>query len=309
MTIPSMSDRRHPLLRQFSDELTHLAQRVVRSTATVTGQIRDLSEAGGSAWLYDAEHLVTNNHVVGDLVGPIRVQFADAAESLALVVGSDPLTDLAVLRVDRQVVEPLQLSDQQPRLGELCLAVGSPLGEFPESISIGIVSGLKRSIPTSIGRAIYDVIQTDCTINPGNSGGPLVNVDGKVIGVNTMSVADADNINFAISADVVADIVGELLTHGTIERASLGISVALRQVPGLPEGEGLVVTAVRSDAAGPLERGDVLLRLGSRPLSNQHDLLRALRRDTANRKIEVRVWRDGRELSLMCLPRSHRKAP
>lgn len=303
-----MSNYEKSLLHQFSDEIAGLAQRVVRSTATVTGQVRDLTEASGSAWLYDAEHLVTNNHVVGDLVGPIRVRFATAAETQALVVGSDPLTDLAVLRVDHQTMEPLQLSDQQPQLGELCLAVGSPLGEFPESISIGIVSGLKRSIPTSNGRAVYDVIQTDCAINPGNSGGPLVDVTGNVIGVNTMGIAEADNINFAISADVVADIVGELLTHGHVERASLGVGVALRQVPDLPGSEGLLVTAVRSNVAGPLERGDVLLRLGDRPLRNQHDLLRALRRDTANRKVEVLVWRAGREVSIECLPRSQQPA-
>ncbi|AEF34605.1 serine protease PepA [Mycolicibacter sinensis] len=302
-----MSNHGHRLLRQLSDEIADLAQRVVRSTATVTGQTRELSEASGSAWLYDHEHLVTNNHVVGDLVDPIRVRFAGAPETQALVVGSDPLTDLAVLRVDRQNLEPLRLSAEPPQLGELCLAVGSPLGEFPESISFGIVSGLKRSIPTADGRSVYDVIQTDCAINPGNSGGPLVNVDGHVIGVNTMGIADADNINFAISADVVSDIVGELLAHGTIERATLGVGVALRQVAGLPSGEGLLVTAVRHNVAGPLERGDVLLRLGDRPLRNQHDLLRALRRDVANRKVELLVWRGGEELSLECLPRSRRK--
>lgn len=303
-----MFDHNHPLLRQLSNEIARLAQRVVQSTATVTGQIRDLSEASGSAWLYDAEHLVTNNHVVSDLVDPIRVRFANGPETRALVVGRDPQTDLAVLRVDPQTREPLRLSDQPPKLGELCMAVGSPLGEFPESISFGIVSGLKRSIPTTDGRAVYDVIQTDCAINPGNSGGPLVNVDGAVIGINTMGITDADNISFAISADVATDIVGELLTHGTVERATLGIGVALRKVPGLPSEEGLLVTAVRGNAAGPLECGDVLLRLGDRPLRNQHDLQRALRRDVANRKVEVRVWRGGTELSIECLPRSRRDA-
>ncbi|WP_396908638.1 S1C family serine protease [Mycolicibacterium sp.] len=292
------------LLRQFSDEIAELAARVAASTATVTGLTRDFDQPSGSAWLYDDEHLVTNNHVVEDLVDPIEVRFPEEPATRALVVGRDPLTDLAVLRVDRTAIAPLRLAERPARLGELCLAVGSPLGEFPASISIGIVSGLKRSLPTPDLSAIFDVIQTDCAINPGNSGGPLVDVDGCVIGVNTAGVSEADGIGFAIPAETVADIVPELLSHGSIQRASLGIGVALRKVDGSAAGEALVVTSVSEKAAGPLLRGDVLLAIGDRPVHSQNELLRALRRRVANRKIQVLVWREGQEVSVECLPRS-----
>ncbi len=182
-----------------------------------------------------------------------------------------------MLRIDPTTVTPLTVSGEPARLGELCFAFGSPLGEFPESISIGIVSGLKRSLPTADRRAIFDVIQTDCAINPGNSGGPLVYVDGQVIGVNTAGIDEADGIGFAVPAETV-NIVGELLSHGAIERASLGVGVALRHAAEVPDGKGLVVTSLRDDVAGPLERGDVILSVEDRDVRNQNDLLRALRR-------------------------------
>ena len=224
----------------------------------------------------------------------------------ALVIGRDALTDLAVLRVDPQSVDPLPLSPQGARLGELCFAFGSPLGEFPESISVGIVSGLKRSLPTGDRRAIFDVIQTDAAINPGNSGGPLVNVDGLVIGVNTAGIEGADGISFAIPAETVIEVAHELITYGAVERASLGVSVARRVVDGAPDHYAVVVTAVRARPAGPFQRGDAVLGVGNREIRTQNDLLRALRRDVADRKLNVVVLRDGHEVSLECLPRGVR---
>uniref|UniRef100_UPI000B004BFD S1C family serine protease n=2 Tax=Mycolicibacterium mucogenicum TaxID=56689 RepID=UPI000B004BFD len=141
--------------------------------------------------------IAPNDHVITDLVDPIEAQFPDTRPVTALVVGRDPLTDLAVLRIDPQDIAPLTICGHGARLGELCFAFGSPLGAFPESLSIGIVSGLKRSLPTGDRQSIFDVIQTDAAINPGNSGGPLVNVDGRVIGVNTAGIDGADGIGFA----------------------------------------------------------------------------------------------------------------
>lgn len=295
------------LLRQFSDEIVTLAERVVQSTALVTGQTSDFEEVSGSAWLYDAEHLITNHHVVEDLVDPIYVQLPGGAPTQAWVIGSDPLTDLAVLRTDPQSSLPLPISDQGARLGELCFAFGSPLGRYPESLSIGIVSGLKRSIPTGDRQAIFDVIQTDAAINPGNSGGPLVNTDGLVIGVNTQIDIEAKwGIGFAVPAETIAEVARELLTSGSVERASLGVTVARKSVKGTPTGHALVITALRNNPAGPLREGDVLLAIGGREIATQNDLLRALRRDVANRRIQVVVLRDGKEVSVECLPWSLR---
>lgn len=303
----SMSDYvSHGMLRQFSSELIDLAERIVSSTAIVTGQTDDFDEASGSAWLYDPEHLVTNDHVIRDFVEPIYAQLPGSPIVQAIAIGRDPLTDLAVLRIDPQTASPLPIARHGARLGELCFAFGSPLGEFPESISIGIVSGLERSLPTGDRQAIFDVIQTDAAINPGNSGGPLVNVEGEVIGVNTAGITGADGIGFAVPAYTVAEVVYELITYGAVERASLGVSVARRSVERAPGGQALVVTSVRESSAGPFEPGDAILAVGDREIRSQNDLLRALRRDVANRKVDVVVLRDDHEVSIECRPRSMR---
>ncbi|WP_231745048.1 trypsin-like peptidase domain-containing protein [Mycobacterium sp. IS-1590] len=302
----SMFNTSARLLRQFSDEITELCERVVRSTAIVKGQTHDFEEGSGSAFICDVEHLVTNNHVVENLDDPIYVQLPGEKQTEARIVGRDPLTDLAVLRVDPQTAEPLKISPDGARLGELCFAFGSPLGEFPESISLGIVSGLKRSLPTGDKQAIFDVIQTDAAINPGNSGGPLVNVDGLVIGVNTAAIPEADGIGFAIPAETVAEVAHELITYGAVERASLGVSVARRAVDRAPGGHALVVTSVRDNSAGPFEPGDAIVAVGDREIRSQNDLLRALRRDVANRKVNVAVLRGEYEVSIECRPRSVR---
>lgn len=295
------------LLRQFSDEIVALAEQIVQSTATVTGQTSDFRESSGSAWLYDAEHLVTNNHVVEDLVDPVHVQLPGGTPTQAWVIGMDPLTDLAVLRTDPQAAPPLRVSQEGAKLGELCFAFGCPLGRYPESISIGIVSGLKRSISAGDGQSIFDVIQTDAAINPGNSGGPLVNSDGLVIGVNTQIDVEAKwGIGFAVPAETVSEVASELITYGSVERASLGVTVSRRSVSGTQAGHALVITALRANPAGPLREGDVLMTVGDRKIATQNDLLRALRRDVANRRIQVVVKRDGQEVSIECLPRSVR---
>jgi len=300
----SRSDGQPGLLAALSEEITQLVTHVVRSTAIVAGQTKDFGEATGSAWLYQPEYLVTNNHVVCDLVAPIWVRMADQQDLPATLVGRDPMTDLAVLQVPKQEdAPPLKLRSTAARLGELCFALGSPLGEYPESVSIGIVSGLRRRLPVTDSTAIFDVIQTDCAINPGNSGGPLVSAIGEVLGVNTAARRSAEGIGFAVPAETVADIAPELIAHGAIERASLGISVVPRVVDaGAPSRERLVVTAVRNSSAGPFQVGDVLLQIGPHEVKDQQDLLRLLRRDLVNQKVPVRVSRDGKPVAIEVVP-------
>ena len=301
-----MRSRSNPppsLLVALNEEIVALTSNIVDSTAIVSGQTRDFAQGSGSAWLIDPAHLITNNHVVENLVEPIWVRFPDRKEVPASVVGQDRLTDLAVLRTQPHGNRPLPLRQHPPRLGELCFAFGSPLGQFPESVSQGIVSGLKRSLPAAEGRAIFDVIQTDCSINPGNSGGPLVGIDGHVIGVNTAIRKDATGIGFAVPAETVADIVPELLTYGNIERATLGVSVASRRLDDDPYGvPRLVVVAARDNAAGAFQRGDLLLRIAGYGVQSIPDLTRILRRNMIGARIPVTVWRSGAESTVDCVP-------
>jgi serine protease Do len=293
---------RDSLLSTLSEEVVALAAAVVPATAIVTGQTRDFTESSGSAWLYDSQHLVTNHHVVDGLMKPAWVRFPGSRETEAKVVGTDALTDLALLQVTGQSARPFGIRQSPAQLGELCFALGSPLGQFPESMSFGIVSGLKRSLPTSGTWSIYDVIQTDCAINPGNSGGPLVSIDGQVLGVNTAIAKGAEGIGFAVPADTVADIIPELLTHGSVDRVSLGISVKSRPDREWDNADCLVVTAVNSPGAVAFMKGDVLLTVGPHEVRSSQDLIRILRRDMVNRRVAVSVRRDGRREALECMP-------
>lgn len=291
------------LLGSMNEEIVALVDQTVQSTAIVTGQTRDFNEGSGSAWLLSSSYLVTNNHVVEHMVEPIWVRMPNQDEIRATLVGRDELTDLAVLRIPENHVTPLELRQSPPRLGEICLAFGSPLGVFPESVSLGIVSGLSRSLPATGGRAIHDVIQTDCAINPGNSGGPLVGVDGRVIGVNTAIRNDAAGIGFAVPADTISLIVPELIQHGGIERASVGVSVANRKLQGDRAGvQRIVVTGTRSNTAGDLRRGDVLLAIGGFGVRKYSDITRILGRDMIGANVSVMVWRDGAEVEVLCVP-------
>lgn len=303
----SSSDVTRPVLAALNTEITDLVARVTQSTGTVIGHTKAFGETSGSGWLYSSEYLVTNSHVIEDLIEPVFVELSNRRLK-AEVVGHDPMTDLAVLRIVESNRDPaLDLRVGLPALGELCFAFGNPLGEFPESVSIGVVSGLMRTLPLPEGHAIHDVIQTDCAINLGNSGGPLVGVDGRVIGVNTAKRGEADNIGFAVPADTVTDIVPELIKHGSIAHASLDVGVAERIV-AIDDGESghLVVTRVRASSAGPFQVGDVLLIVNDQEVRRPQDLRRVLRRNLVNQKVPVCIWRNGQRMWINCVPVSLR---
>ena len=289
------------LLQGLSDELIALASWVVPSTVIVTGQTKDFDQASGSAWLYDEGHLVTNHHVVEHLE-VVFVRFPGLRQERAELVGADPLTDLAVLRVVGVGGRPLRMRELPARLGELCFAFGSPLGQYPESMSAGIVSGLRRRLHRP-GRGIEDVLQIDAAINPGNSGGPLVDASGQVIGVNTAGHDNADNIGFAVPAATVALVAPELIEHGSVERASLGVSVVTRTVERDGQREQrLAVSNLRAECSGPFQVDDHILRVAGREVGSRGDLFAALRRELIEQDTEVEVWRDGRVTVVRCQP-------
>jgi S1-C subfamily serine protease len=298
------------ILSELSNGLAELVAQVLPSTGIVTGRARDFSASAGSAWMFDAELLVTNHHVVADLQPPIHVRLPHHPVLPATLVGTDPVTDLAVLRIASDVAPPLLTRATEPRLGELCLTFGSPLGEYPESVSLGVVSGVHRSTAGPGGRPIEDMIQTDAAINAGNSGGPLIGVDGRLIGVNDCIRSDAQNIGFAIPAASVADTVPEIVEHGTVVRASLGISVATKLVErGGRQVELLAVTSVRATHNGDLRQGDVLLALNGSDIQRRADLLRLLRRDLVGTAVEAQILRDGKVARSRVVPSAMKPPP
>jgi serine protease Do len=279
-------------LQAFNEELTDLIRRVLPSTVTIEGFSQDLSQdSQGSGWVYAPEIVVTNHHVIEGLANPVMVTPVGSGGIKGEVIGCDPGNDIAVVRAPGLLSKPLLMKTDSPELGEICLAIGSP-HSFRESASFGIVSGLSRQIRNDDGSVIEEMIQTDASVNPGNSGGPLVNIYGQVIGMNTMG--PAETLNLAVPAEIIASVVPELVEYGSVERATLGISIALIEQKSGQGLERLVcVRKVKNPEETLLRSGDLLLEINGRPLKRRIDVIHALTRRTINQRVSVLIQRDG----------------
>jgi serine protease DegQ len=276
-----------------------IVSRVEPSVVTVK-----LRGGSGSGVIWDAGGvIVTNNHVV-ESGGPVQIAFADGSRAGARMLAADPRSDLAVLRAERTGLPAAVFADALPRVGELAIALGSPLG-FENTVTAGIVSGLGRSIPGS-GPSLADLIQTDAPISPGNSGGALVNAEGKVIGLNVAYIppeASAVSIGFAIPSPRVVDVVRQLLDDGTVDYAYLGVryqevSPNMAQQFNLPVTSGVVVTEVIKGspaASAGLRPGDIIVEAGGRPVRDSGDLTLALRDKRPGDQIPLEAVRSGEQ--------------
>ena len=283
----------------FSDALAAVVGSVAPAVAHLRCAVRDargrMRMAGnGSGIVARADGvLLTNHHVVED-ADSVEVQLPDGRTFDAEPVGSDPPTDLAVLRIPARDLPHLALRDGSDlRVGELVMAVGSPFG-LAGSVSLGIVSGLGRSLRSGSGHLIENVIQTDASLNPGNSGGPLVDLRGRVVGVNTALFAPGQGIALAIPAATARYALDELLAHGRVRRAWLGI--VAQTVPLQRGGHGTLVERVvrgsPAQAAG-VEAGDVLVAIDGQALDGLDGLQRVLRKDAIGARVRLDLLRDG----------------
>ncbi|GAB4248599.1 MAG: hypothetical protein Kow00129_09350 [Thermoleophilia bacterium] len=276
------------------------------------------AEGTGSGVIYsDDGYIVTNNHVIesslGEVVDEIRVRLATGEEFPAEVVGRDPSFDLAVLKIEREDLPAARFLDdiEEVRVGQYAIAIGSPLGEsFQNSVTLGIVSGIGREIPAP-GRqqqALVDLIQTDAAISPGNSGGALADAQGRVIGINVAYIqpqAGAQDLGFAIPADVVVDVADQLIETGEVRHAYLGIgSISVSEVGeqfDLPVDRGVLVAQVYADTPADeagLRRGDVIVELDGREIESQADLFSILRRRSPGDRVTVTVAREEGRVEL-----------
>jgi S1-C subfamily serine protease len=279
-------------LQAFNAELSELIREVVPSTVTIEGYSKDLADnSQGSGWIYAPELVVTNYHVIEGLVNPMTVSPVGCAPMSGEVIGSDPENDIAVIRVEGLNGYPLILESEPPRLGELCVAIGSP-HSYRESASMGIISGLSRQIRKEGGAVIEEMIQTDASVNPGNSGGPLVNIHGRIVGMNTMG--PAETVNLAVPAETLDAVVPELVKHGSVLRATIGISIALiHQHRHGGRQQLITVRKVKTTDDSLLEAGDLLLEINGRRLLRRIDVIRALGRDTVDQRVAVLIERNG----------------
>ncbi len=282
-------------LVKLSDELAELVGRVLPCVVSLAGKNKDGDVSGSGFLIDDAGHVVTNWHVVEGVGDTMTASTPGGPKQTAKLVGSDEMTDLAVLRLEKPQPHSLTLRDAPVRLGELCLALGSPLGIYPESASLGLVSGLARTIPQPGSRPIERAIQIDAAINPGNSGGPLVDMAGEVIGVNKCVDTRGTGLGFAIPADTTKWVAAELIADGKITRASLGVTVVNQAV----ELEGsevmrLVITRVRTGADSPLVAGDVILSIDGEICDERSDLYNHLRKDRIGKELHFEILREGK---------------
>lgn len=254
----------------------------------------------GSGFVMSGDgYIITNNHVVED-ADQIKVKFANGKEYDGKVVGRDPKTDIAVVKITKAAdLQPLTLANSDDlKVGAWVVAVGSPFG-LEQTVTAGIVSAKGRVI----GSGPYDnFIQTDASINPGNSGGPLINMKGEVVGVNTAIIAGGQGIGFAIPINMVKEIAPQLKDKGHVTRGWLGVSIQeitpeLGKSLGLKENKGALVAQVVSgspaEKAG-IEQGDVIVAFDGKEIGDSKDLPRTVASTPVGKTVRVTVWRDGK---------------
>src|SRR5215472_3973635 len=307
------------LLDAYSAAVTSAVERISPSVVNIevhqaagrarSGEPRE-RQGGGSGFVFTPDGLIlTNSHVVHE-AARIAVTLTDGRRMPAALIGEDPASDLAVIRVDEPGLVAAELGDSQKlRVGQIAIAIGTPYG-FQSTVTAGVVSALGRSLRSYSGRLIDDVIQTDASLNPGNSGGPLVTSDGQVVGVNTAMIQLAQGLCFAIGINTAKFVASRLLRDGRIRRSYIGVEA--QTVPlhrrvvrfyDLPKESGALVLAVGNGSpAGKagLREGDVIIGLDGKPVAGVDDLHRLLtdaRVGTSNRltvlryteKLELRV--------------------
>ena len=302
---------------------THLdaySQAVVQAVETVGPAVAHIEVKGaggarkgtGSGFAFTPDGLIlTNSHVVHGAQS-IRATFADGLNTDADLLGDDPHTDVALLRIGASTLPAAKLGTSKDlKVGQLAIAIGNPLG-FQQTVTAGVVSALGRTLRSQTGRLIDDVLQTDAALNPGNSGGPLVNAASEVIGLNTAIIPGAQGICFAIGIDTVKWVVGELLAHRKVRRGYLGFGGATvplsRRAARYFEVENTGSIRVESvergspaDRAG-VKQGDVVLRFDGKVVNGIDDLHRFLSHESIGRTISLAVRRESRIVEVAIVP-------
>ena len=270
-------------------------------------------KGGGSGFVFADDGLIlTNSHVVAD-AAVLTVALPDGRRSDADLVGHDPDTDLAVLKISAPDLSVARLGDSSRlRAGQLVVAVGNPYG-LQHTVTAGVVSALGRSLRSTSGRLIDNVIQTDAALNPGNSGGPLVTTDGDVVGVNTAMIMGGQGLSFAVPINSARVVIPALLREGRVRRSYLGVGVQdvplLRRVVRyfhLPAETGVLIVSVEPD--GPAARagareGDILVECAGEPVSGADDLHRLLTVERIGRRLPIGVIRGTDRLTIEVEPR------
>jgi len=306
------------VITAFEDAVTQAVEKVGPAVVTVVGIVParqsffgmepDSPVSGSGVYISEEGYIVTNNHVVEN-TQQVSVILADGTEIPAEIVGTEKYADLAVLKVENAVpmVAILGNSDEL-RPGETVIAIGSPLGDFKNTVTVGVISGTGRMLDTGLGYEIENLIQTDAAINSGNSGGPLVNLEGEIIGINTlvirgtnMSSAIAEGLGFAIPANTVNIVAQQLIQKGFFSRPYLGVNLQpitpdISTMYDLPVEWGVYVTSVEENSpAGTsgIQQGDIITRVGDISLDDENSFVNALFAHSPGETVNLDVVRQG----------------
>ena len=289
------------LLDAYSQAVIHVVETVSPAVISVSGQDGDGRGGSGSGFLVTPDgYAITNSHVVNDR-RQLAAETTDGDRLRVELVGDDPATDLAVIRLAASGLPITQLGDSAAlRVGQLVIAMGSPLG-LQSTVSTGVVSALGRSMRGRDGRLIENVVQHAAPINPGNSGGPLVDSRGFVVGINTAIIAMAQGLGFAIPSNTAEWVLSEILTHGRVQRRQLGIAAQVTRLPralvrelDLLADQGVEVREVTRDslaAQAGVEAGDVVVALAGRLVTSIDDIHRLLMTVPAEQGFDLTVLR------------------
>ena len=316
------------LLDAYSRAVINAAEKVSPSVVNIDVQHRvrgrrannprfpQEAHGSGSGFIFTPDgFILTNSHVVRGAT-KIEVTLSDGRRCQAMLIGDDPDTDLAVIRINAPNLVPAHLGEsQRVRVGQLVIAIGNPYG-FQCTVTAGVVSALGRSLRAQSGRLMDDVIQTDAALNPGNSGGPLVTSQGEVIGVNTAMILPAQGICFATSIDTAKFVAARLIRDGRISRSFIGLAGQNVPLPrrlvryyNLPVESGILIVSFEKNSpaqrAGLLE-GDIIIDFDGQPIAGIDDLHKLLTEERIGRATLITVIRRTEKVTLTVIPEESR---
>jgi S1-C subfamily serine protease len=311
--------------RQLLDSYSSTITAVVRNAAQAVAHINVIKKAkhprtgkwvempaSGSGFVISTDgYMVTNHHVIEN-ANKIKASFADGFELTASLIGVDPSTDIAVLKVYKEDLKPLQFANSDLlEAGQIAIAIGNPMG-LQHTVTAGVVSATGRTLRANNGRLIDDIIQTDAALNPGNSGGPLVNSEGKIIGVNTAVIATAQGLCFAVSSNLATYVAGQLIMHGKVKRAHLGIAaqpvnLTPRMIGAnqLRTKTGVYVFEITADVNAQnsqLKLGDIIVEFEDKPVSTVDNLHKYLNETVIGKRTSLGILREGRKQIISAVP-------
>ncbi|HEY3405517.1 MAG TPA: trypsin-like peptidase domain-containing protein [Ohtaekwangia sp.] len=266
----------------------------------------------GSGFIFSSDGLIfTNSHVV-DGAEKIMISLLNENEIEGILIGKDPDTDLAILKINSEGYSVAKLGDAQHlQIGQFIIAIGNPYG-YQHTVTTGVVSALGRTLQTQSGRLVDNVIQSDAALNPGNSGGPMITTDGEVIGVNTAMIQGAQGLSFSVDINTAKEIAQQLIKDGKVFKAYLGLMVQEVQINAkvkqhfdLKNKKGLFVTKIEENspaALSQLKEGDIIISFNNKVINSSHELFKELSRKEIITAIDISVIRHNELLNFSVFP-------